>query len=85
MAVEMKKPVIHGKSPAIPKEINHGIHIYLCDRGSAESLAEAIKTLKSQALFRHELACNGYEIFQEFYAIKPIGKQIVDHLSYFSK
>lgn len=76
----LMKPVLSGNSPAIPKEIIHGKHLYLCDRGSPESIAEAIRLLKSNPRLQKKLAQNGNKIFHQNFDIKNIGLITKHHL-----
>ena len=73
-AFSLKKPVITGKSPAIPPSLIHGEHLYLCERGSPASLAESIRTLRDDPTLRSSLGDNGYAILTNQFDLLPIGK-----------
>lgn len=78
--VAMAKPVVTGDSPAIRQAFVHGQNIYLCDRASPQSLAEAIRVLAADPNLMQRLAENGYAIFQERFSIARIGAQFRQHL-----
>lgn len=76
----MKKPVISAASPALPDNLIHGVHLYLCEPGSAVSLAEGIRTLQRDAALRSLLAENGHEIFLKHFNVTQIGRRFSTHL-----
>ena len=76
----MRKPLISGDSPAVHQVFKHGKHIYLCQRASGESLAEAILVLWHDPALREHLAQNGYRLFKEQYDLLNNGKRCVAYL-----
>jgi glycosyltransferase involved in cell wall biosynthesis len=76
----MQKPVISGASPAMPEILQHGVHLYLCERGNPQSLADGILTLKNEPQLRQILVNNGKEIVQQRFDTQSIGKQTAKHL-----
>jgi glycosyltransferase involved in cell wall biosynthesis len=79
-ALAMRKPLISGDSPAVQQVFKHGEHIYLCQRASGESLAEAILVLWHDPALREHLAHNGYRLFKEQYDLLNNGKRCVAYL-----
>lgn len=77
-AFAMYKPVVSSKSPAMPAVLQHGIHMYMCDRGNSISLAEAIRTLKKDPVFCQEIAKQGNKIFKEYFDLKHIGIRLLE-------
>jgi len=76
----MLKPVISGASPAMPEALKHGEHLYLCERGNPQALAEAIRTLKSDPDLCRRLGQNGYRIFYDKFDVNNVGKIFASHL-----
>jgi glycosyltransferase involved in cell wall biosynthesis len=76
----MGKPVISGESPALPSQLINGIHLYLCERGCPQALADGILTLKSQPELRETMAQVGLMIFHKYFDVTSIGKQITNHI-----
>ena len=79
-ALAMRKCVVTGWSPAASSALIHGEHIWLCDRESAESLAQAVLTLKQSPELRENLAENGYRRFVERFSVAALGRQFVPAL-----
>jgi glycosyltransferase involved in cell wall biosynthesis len=84
----MARPVISGDSPAVRKALTHGKHIYLCKRADPQSLAEAIRALKSDPTLCKRLAENGQCLFYEQFDLAHKGQcfrhhleEMVDHCS----
>ena len=77
----IRKPVISGDSPALPEAIKHGEHLYLCERGNPQSLADAINILKGNPELRKRLGHSGYHIFHENFDKKRIGLIFASHLN----
>jgi glycosyltransferase involved in cell wall biosynthesis len=73
-AFAMQKAVISGASPAMPTELVHGQHLYLCERGDPASLAEGIRLLKADPQLRLRLARQGYELFYRRFDTLHIGQ-----------
>ncbi len=76
----MEKPVLSGDTPALPDVLQHRVHLYLCKRGDPRSLAEGIRTLKSDAELRQRLIENGREIVSTHFNTTAIGKTAATHL-----
>ena len=76
----MLKPVISGDSPALPEVLQHGVHLYLCERGNPQSLAEGIQVLKAQPDLREALVDHGEQIVSQYFDTRAIGKQAASHL-----
>jgi glycosyltransferase involved in cell wall biosynthesis len=77
----MAKPLITGDAPSIRRFLNHGEHIYLCERENSQSLAEAIRTLREDATLRGTLSKNGYDYYKRNFTIDQLGLQLEQHLS----
>jgi len=76
----MRKPVISARTPALPALLEHGVHLYLCERGDPVSLAEGIQHLKTDTEMRQRLSEQGYRIFYEYFDITHIGQAFASHL-----
>jgi glycosyltransferase involved in cell wall biosynthesis len=76
----MGKPVINGDSPAVRDVLVHGEHIFLCDRESGPSLAEAICSLYSDPELCQKLAKQGLAKFKEAYDLDHLGALYSGHL-----
>jgi glycosyltransferase involved in cell wall biosynthesis len=76
----MRKPLISGDSPAIRQVCIHKENIYLCERASGRSLAEAIIILRADNLLRETIAVNGYKLFCEQYQLSKNGLRFKTHL-----
>jgi glycosyltransferase involved in cell wall biosynthesis len=76
----MCKPVISGISPAIPKVLNHGEHLYLCERGNPSALSNAIRILKEDPVLCQRLGQNGHDIFTREFDVNHIGQIFATHL-----
>jgi glycosyltransferase involved in cell wall biosynthesis len=61
----MRKPVITARTPAVEEFFAHGENIWLCDEPYAETLADAVIRLKTDAALRERLAANGYRTVKE--------------------
>lgn len=77
----MLKPVISGASAALPEIIKHGEHLYLCERGNPQSLADAINTLSGNPDLCGRLGQNGYRIFHDNFNKNRIGQIFASHLN----
>jgi len=82
-AFSLKKPVITGKSPALPTDLIHGIHLYLCDRGNPKALAKAIRILKGDPELCNQLGENGYKILLDKFDTIHIGRLCLNYLNEF--
>lgn len=80
-AIAMEKPLINGDSPAIRQVFTHGEQIYLCERASGKSLAEAILVLVRDPSLREKIARNGYILYKEKYSLINNGMRLLTHLT----
>lgn len=80
----MRKPVVSARTPALPDILEHGVHLYLCERGDPQSLADAILALRDDPALRQHLAENGERVFHQHFDVTHIGKQFAHHLEEFS-
>lgn len=69
----MQLPVLTGDSPAIREELIHRKHCYLIERANPALLAEAIQTLKADAVLCQEIAVQGHQLFMEQFTIERLG------------
>lgn len=76
----MLKPVVSARTPALPDVLEHGVHLYLSRRGDPQSLADAIRVLKSDPELREKLAVNGRQVFLQHFNVSRIGEQFARHL-----
>ena len=76
----MQKPVISGATPALPEVLQHGVHLYLCERGNPQSLAAGIRTLKSDPALRHSMAQQGFSVVHQYFDIAAIGQRAAAQL-----
>ncbi len=76
----MCKPVITGDSPTVRRALNHGEHLYLCERDNPRALADAILTLRDDPALCARIARSGHELFRERYTIDALGKLALQHL-----
>lgn len=74
------KCVVTGDSPAMRDAFEHGTHIWLCKRDDAESLAEAIRTLKEDPHLREAIAGRGFQRYRQHYTTAALGQQFRTHL-----
>ena len=79
-ALAMGKAVITGRSPAVESAFIQQEEILLCERGSAESLAEAILTLHGDENLRLKIGKKGLAKFEENYTPEKIGARFLQHL-----
>ena len=76
----MRKPVITGDSPAVRRSLAHGEHVYVCERASPQSLADAIRTLKADPDLCSYLAEKGHQLFSEQFDLQHNGARYANHL-----
>jgi glycosyltransferase involved in cell wall biosynthesis len=76
----MGKAVISGDSEAVRQVLQHGEHIYLCERASGAALAEAIRALREDPGLRARLSEQGYRLFQEQFCLQMNGQRFATHL-----
>jgi len=72
----MAKPVITGDSPAVRQVLQHGEHIYLCERENPISLAQAIRALKQNPTLRQSIAEKGHRLYRERFTTSALGLQL---------
>jgi glycosyltransferase involved in cell wall biosynthesis len=77
----MRKAVLSARTPALPAVLEHGVHLYLCERGDAGSLADAIRALQADPDLRQRLADNGYRVFHDHFTVTHIGAQFAAHIA----
>lgn len=70
------KPIITGENKAVKKLLRHQQDVYYCEMADAESLSEAILTLKEDKSLRMQIARNGHELFLNNLTSKHIGKNM---------
>jgi len=68
----MAKPTIVGDCSANAEIFTHGEHVYMCRMADAQSLADAIMTLKQDAELCKRIAQGGYLLFSEHYSIPRV-------------
>lgn len=76
----MAKPVITGDSSAVRQVLEHGRHVYLCERENPQALATAILTLKNSPKLRQRLSEHGYQLYCHNFDLAQTGKQWTAHL-----
>jgi len=77
-ALAMGKPVITGDSPAA-RSLLSGATL-LCQRGSGEALATAIRRMKNDPYLQEELSRKGYERFRQCFSSERIGAELKEIL-----
>jgi glycosyltransferase involved in cell wall biosynthesis len=75
-ALAMGKPVISGDSPGARELLTHGRDAWLCERGSAEAIAEAILKLKGDPELCRRLGEEGRRLFRERCSTEVLGREI---------
>lgn len=76
----MAKPVITGDSPAVRQVLQHGEHVFLCQRADAQSLADAVRALRASPDLRARLAQRGHQLFYEQFDLQHNGQRFASHL-----
>jgi glycosyltransferase involved in cell wall biosynthesis len=74
------KPVITGDSPTVRQALRHGEHVFLCERGNSQALAEAILALRHDAALRERLAREGHYWFRQRFTPTALGRIYCQHL-----
>lgn len=77
-ALAMGKPVITSNTPAIRELLTHGEDVILCNPADSDDLAQAIRTLLSDADLRNKIATNGHRTFLDRCTPKVIGQNIAN-------
>lgn len=70
----MQKPLVSGRSSVVERTLHHEQQLYLCER-TPQSLADAIRHLRSRPDLLAHIAQQGYIFFKENYTIRKIGAQ----------
>jgi glycosyltransferase involved in cell wall biosynthesis len=79
-ALAMAKPIISGDSETVRRVLEHGEHVYLCERANPQSLAQAVRTLAASPEIRERLAKQGYTLFDERFRLRHTGARFASHL-----
>ena len=74
-------PMITGDSPAIRRDFLHMEHVYLCRRGDAQALADAILRLISEPSLRTHLSTSGHELFIKRFTTSRLGQQFHSYIN----
>ncbi len=61
--IAMRKPVIAGNNKAVRELFTHRENLFLCEMGSASSLADAISELYNSPDLREQLADSSYQLY----------------------
>lgn len=77
----MAKPTIVGACQANEEIFTHGEHVYMCKMGDAQSLADAILTLRDDPALRRKIAFGGYAHFIDRYSMPRIGTVLLEIIS----
>lgn len=76
----LAKPVLTGDGPAVKQSLQHGKHVYLCDRANPQSLAQAIRYLKANPGLRDGLSAQGNAFFASHFTVEQLGSKFADIL-----
>lgn len=76
-AIAMAKPLITGDSPAAREVFTSGQNVLLCQMGSPEALADAVRTLMNDDALRQNIAKAGYKLFTEDFTTERIGAEVL--------
>jgi glycosyltransferase involved in cell wall biosynthesis len=76
----MARPVLTGDSPTVRAALEHGKHLWLCERANAESLAQSILTLKENPILCASMATQGHQVFLKRYTCDALGERFAQHL-----
>lgn len=80
-ALAMRKPLITGDAPTVRRALQHGEHVYLCERNNPAALAQAIRKLKSDQVLRETLAARGQARFAAAFSLDRLGALYRSHLT----
>ncbi len=75
-ALAMGKPVISGDSPGARELLTHGRDAWLCERGSAEAIAEAILKLKGDRELCRRIGQEGRRLFLKRCSTGVLGREV---------
>jgi glycosyltransferase involved in cell wall biosynthesis len=76
----VRKPVVSARSRAMPKMLVDQEHLFLCEPGDPQALAEAILTLRNSPEFCAQMAENGFQMYQQHFTVRHIGAWFKSHL-----
>lgn len=76
----MARPLINGDSPVMRRSLQHGEHIYLCERENPQSLANAILDLQANPELRKRLAQKGYEYYVENLSMEKLAIKLAGYM-----
>ena len=76
----MARPMISGEARAVSQVLEHGKHIYLCERANGADLAAAIHTLWQDRTLQEQLIHNGHHLFMNKFDLKHNGQRYRQHL-----
>jgi glycosyltransferase involved in cell wall biosynthesis len=76
----MGKAVITGDARTVRESLVHGKHVYLCERGNPQALADAVRVLKEDYELRRSLEQSGYRLFQNRFSLQHNGARYSAHL-----
>jgi glycosyltransferase involved in cell wall biosynthesis len=79
-SLAMARPLISGDSTAVRQALEHGKHVYLCERTNGQALADAILHLYAAPELRQRLAEEGHRKFVECYSLDQLGSLYRGHL-----
>jgi len=79
-ALAMGKPVISGDSPGARELLTPGRDAWLCERGSAEAIAEAILKLKGNSELRRRIGQEGRRLFLKRCSTEVLGREVKEIL-----
>jgi len=77
-ALGMGKAVITARTPAAEEFFVHREHLLFCEEPRAESLAEAVLELKSDAALRGRIARNGQALVAETYSPRATAARLLE-------
>ena len=77
-ALATARPVVTADTPAAREAFTHCHDAWLCPPGDAAALADALRTLRSDAALREKLAGRGYELFQRRFSLDAVSRDLTD-------
>jgi glycosyltransferase involved in cell wall biosynthesis len=75
-ALACRRPVITGDAPAVREALTDREHVWLCDPGDEEALADAIVTLRDNRQARDRIAHRGHEQFRRCFSTEALAPEI---------
>lgn len=72
----MGKPLITADSKAVHELLIHKVNVYLCKKGNAKAIANAILDLKNNPSLCKKIGKNGYTVFKKKCSTLVIGQQL---------